>query len=59
MDEGKGVDVFFLDFGKAFDTVLLEKWFSRFEMCLADELPEGQGLKGCGEWGHRTLRAQF
>lgn len=25
-------------------------------MCLFDEVAEGQGLKGCGEWDHRTLR---
>lgn len=42
--------------------LILSSWkklFSRFKMWLADELPEGQSLKGCGEWGLRTLRAQF
>lgn len=58
VDEGKVVDVFFLYFSKAFDT-LLEKLFSRFKMYLVDELAEGQSVKGCGEWGHRTVRAQF
>ncbi|KAK4832759.1 hypothetical protein QYF61_025288 [Mycteria americana] len=60
MDEGKAVDIVFLGFSKAFDTVphsiLLDKLsncgMSRFTVCWVKKWLEGQSSKGCSEWGY-------
>lgn len=56
MDEGKTVDVVFLDFSKGFDTVpqhpsgkAVQLWDEWVHGVLSEELAEGQSSKGCSE----------
>ena len=58
VDEGKAVDVIFLDFSKAFDTVshgiLLEKLaahgLDKCTLCWVKKLAGWTSPEGCGEW---------
>ncbi|GAB0190043.1 hypothetical protein GRJ2_001469600 [Grus japonensis] len=65
VDEGKAVDVVYLDFNKAFDTVshsiVLEKLaphgLDRHTLCWVKNLSGWPGPKSCGEWSEIQLAA--
>lgn len=61
MDEGKVVNVGFLDPRKVFDTVphsMDELWDEEVHSALDEDLAEGQSPEGCSTWGYSSLVAR-